>query len=508
VENASVLKKLVEALRQDEVNGGYSRDKHIIEILKAHPFIRPMEPTVLNYPEHRFTIQGYGLHLSKFRKWLKNDGYKFKSVAGGVSDDGLYTVSPLLREVMPRGFHYIVATHKETSRTSTFVFRGIPKFTGLEEVDEDEKSNSYQNNFFFRGKSLADGAEAFETEKSNGENAKLGFATLDGVDYLVSGSKNIANIWPAEEPSEDYYPHMREIPASTIAMVYSKWYRSQCDEAKIIFKACMSRCGTIMGEINCPWREHVYPIKSLVLEVYSVLNKQGFPFSARDSWKVFQEIGLKPEGSTGLKHVRFVRFDIIELNERVKAVRARSGTEGSVFYVCDSAGETIGMCKVKTSEYVIQRRIRESTRSGLWNLLHRNEVRGYTHPSGKAMPKTRDMTADILPRLYERLSKGMRTLHHVPFCAELSGKWIEFAHGFVDFWFQTRLKKKKGCDIDVTDALIETNQSYGSLIAEYRAQHPLVVVLPKIVTPSVQYVYDDLDAKEAFRGLLFKFYKK
>jgi hypothetical protein len=42
---------------------------------------------------------------------------------------GLYTLSKLLRTVLPRGFHRVVATHNTTGASDRVAFTGINKFT-------------------------------------------------------------------------------------------------------------------------------------------------------------------------------------------------------------------------------------------------------------------------------------------------------------------------------------------------------------------------------------------
>ena len=106
-----------------------------------------------------------------------------------MTDDGLYTISPILREVLPRGLHSITA--QVSSRPSVIIslnvvfggfkvilllqpktagvqpsqlwFRGIYKFTGLSANDEDEASNSHDANFFHGGRTLTDAAHLFVT---------------------------------------------------------------------------------------------------------------------------------------------------------------------------------------------------------------------------------------------------------------------------------------------------------------------------------------------------------
>ena len=130
------------------------RDALLLEILEEHPFVKKGNIEVSERPQHRFEIRRFQLDVRKFQKWIQKDevGKTFREIAGGVSDDGLYTLSPILRVILPRGTHSVKVVPKEgEGAPTTFLFRGIPKFTGLEARDEDEDSNSHQANFFYGG---------------------------------------------------------------------------------------------------------------------------------------------------------------------------------------------------------------------------------------------------------------------------------------------------------------------------------------------------------------------
>ena len=89
--------------------------------------------------------------------------------------------------------------------------------------------------FFYGGKSWSDADFFVETEKSNGENAKLAVARVPphGDIFLVAGSKNTCLIWPADEASTDHYaaacpegkvdgsslPEIHSIPGPFVAKV-------------------------------------------------------------------------------------------------------------------------------------------------------------------------------------------------------------------------------------------------------------------------------------------------
>jgi len=183
------------------------RDVFLVELLELHPFVKKGDPKVVAFPLHTVETSGFILNVRGFQRWLKTKpGLPFKKRGGGVSDDALYTLSPLLRELVPRGLHIITATHKATHHVTRFWFRGIPKFTGLTSNDEDEASNSHEANFFFNGKTMADAHHLCVTRKSNGENAKLSAACLDGEWYLLCGSKNTCFLWPANEHGSVYHP--------------------------------------------------------------------------------------------------------------------------------------------------------------------------------------------------------------------------------------------------------------------------------------------------------------
>ena len=183
------------------------RTKLCLSMLTKHPFVKAKTKVTIERELHTFEVQGFVTDPWKLRKWLRSkEGKQFSSVAGGVSDDALYTLSPLLRAILPRGLHLIRVKQKGHDEFGeSFWFRGIPKFTGLTAQDEDEVSNSHQHSFFYRGKTMSDARGFYETLKSNGENAKLSLRVLNGVVYLISGSKGTCMIWPADSAASKFY---------------------------------------------------------------------------------------------------------------------------------------------------------------------------------------------------------------------------------------------------------------------------------------------------------------
>jgi hypothetical protein len=160
-------------------------------LFRAHPFVKSAAPRTIVTATHSFVITGYSLNINAFRKWLKTAPASVRKSAGGMSDDGLYALSSLLRHLMPRGFHVIQATCTATGAHTVLAFTGIFKFTGLNAGDEDEESACTEDasKFFAGGAALADATGFWETVKSNGENAKFRVVQLDGTLFLIAGSK-------------------------------------------------------------------------------------------------------------------------------------------------------------------------------------------------------------------------------------------------------------------------------------------------------------------------------
>ena len=112
------------------------------ELLSKHPFVRS-ETTVSEQEVHRFEQVGFTIDMWKFRAWLKSEeGKLYKTLKGTGVDDTVYLISNLLRTYLPRGLHIVTATNKETNAETVFVFRGIPKFSGMTATDEDEESGA------------------------------------------------------------------------------------------------------------------------------------------------------------------------------------------------------------------------------------------------------------------------------------------------------------------------------------------------------------------------------
>ena len=510
----SIYRKILDAGKDSDAS---AIDEAILSVLLAHPFVKAKKIETFHRGCHEFTVQGFICDVYKFRRWLKSkEGRPFAAEAGGPSDDGLYTVSPVIRALLPRGLHRVEARCVDTDETSGFFFRGIPKFTGLIASDEDEKSNSHRSSsaFFYRGKTMKDAATFFRTLKSNGENAKMSLRRLDGILYLLAGSKNTCLIWPADEPSTKYYPahsppslssdaSMESLgadgpgffPAPHIAKVFSKYFMSLGEEGRHRFEADFQRLGltTIMGEINRPWGEHLIPIEKLYMECFTVLaESDGLPLPAKDAFGFFTRHGLssyEPNGrkddgdvTTPMYHVPFSIHRIAELEACVVDIRRRKRCEGAVLYLCDASGETIGLVKVKATDYVVRRRLRESLKHTLVRKLASGAVQGFPVHSGSKPAKSSEIGTlkleTILSKIRRSLPSKLANLTHVPSHKVDAPSWGRYALEFLEWWITTRVARKRssgkdaewerlGTVEDYDRAILEWNRRYGTLLTKF-----------------------------------------
>ena len=242
-----------------------------------------------------------------------------------MTDDGLYTVSIILRRILPRGFHAIFVTIKspqspsnDESKASDSVshsdadevvfFRGIPKFTGLVASDEDDASNSHENSssFFYRNYTMNDCQSFVNTAKSNGENCKLSVASLKNASggqtvYALSGSKNTCELWPVQQRCA--LDLDIRFPSGWIARIWSNWLLGLQRSDSALFSRFVDEMAVrneliIMGEVNEPWMEHIVPINSIFIETYTVLDngsKDGLPVHCKRTFELFKRYKMSPE---------------------------------------------------------------------------------------------------------------------------------------------------------------------------------------------------------------------
>lgn len=212
--------------------------------------------------------------------------------------------------------------------------------------------------------------------------------------------------------------------------------------------------------------------------------KDATPISPKRAFEYFESLNISSKGK--FRHVPFSSHKIEDLDTRLRVIRNAKNTEGAVLYIFDEKSETIGLVKVKATDYVVRRRLRECLRSTLVNKLFQAEVKNFPlgpgckakKPSKKSGTKHRSLN-DILKKNKREIPLKMARLTHVPNYKEYSPSWGAYGVAFMDWWIRTRIArfdedKKEWILLDEKTyafAYYEWKQRYGSLLEEFGSSY-------------------------------------
>lgn len=357
-----------------------------------------------------------------FNRWLRTEeGRPFLKRAGGPSDDGLYTISAVLRHCMPRGLSRFEFPERPGEEV---VVRGFRKFTGLTVEDEDEESgatNMYEDFYYTKD---APATKFSVTTKSNGENGKFAVRQAGDQQLLFAGSKNTCIVWRQDQDITQLVPASSDsVPGPHIAAMVQGIWRGWTEATRGAFAERASAGGwTLMLESNSSHHEHVFPIARDFVEFVAILDQDGLPLPQRQAFAFFDEY-----------HLPRVRCEddipMCELPARMMAERGAVDREGAVLYLETEEGRAVGLLKVKSNFYVRVRR----TRQTFWGTIVDPLLRGKALDGAGTDEKVGWEVAEA------RLRSGMKALRHVEGCEAQWEQWADVAVNFTRWW-RTRLE--------------------------------------------------------------------
>jgi len=301
-----------------------------------------------------------------------------------IPDDGMYAKSSFFRENFPRGLAFMLRTSGHDGINNPVVvqtFRGIPKFTGVSKKDDDDLVNSkgeHTPTVYLTGP-LEKVHSVTVSEKANGKNAKMGGFFHRGTFYLWAGSKTTAYIMTLEsDPQlcgltpESHSPY----PVNSICQLWwnlvNSFDTTTFDNLVHGFKS--GEIITIMGELMLPWSQHLTTVSTAHILLFCTIGRNMKSTSASVFERFIGALGVCPQMGEEEQSVMMVKT--FNIKSSVKTLGELAGevrktyhkdtllclSEGSVIYLYDADNNLMGVFKVKTPQYIVQRFLREALR--------------------------------------------------------------------------------------------------------------------------------------------------
>jgi len=299
------------------------------------------------------------------------------SIKGRSKEDQLFARDPFLRANLRRGVSFL----KEENSNGIICRRGLQKFFDLKHeyldlLDEktlqtymsrdDEKL--YRVIFEEAQGVLKRGGRivVYKTEKANGENAQVSYSPK--YNAWVCASKNVSILIRNNKDIDEYkkYGDNRYSFATLIAETWLKIISKEGVDVEGLKKDLTGK--TLVGEYcGNPLYQHLVEYKEITILFYALVDHLGdrscLPI------KTFQDLTQKYNlpfvRMTPRKECSNIRdfVDILaELSKEVSENTIEEDQEGSVLYFegkFDDKVEILSLCKLKTLEYRLYRKLRE-----------------------------------------------------------------------------------------------------------------------------------------------------
>jgi len=377
-----------------------------IVLLNNHPLIRKTtyEKTIL---EFKILVESYSLSTWKAKKFGINT----------ISDDGIYETLDYMRKLVPRGLSII--TFSKGDEKETAVLFGFRKFSGMED-DSEEKIDLDKANRYFRTGTMADVTHFMDTNKSNGENAKWTLRTIFEKTWVFAGSKNTCKVYPLGLDPQHWYPVKSNNDYGNIiaSEVYDMLETMDAKDLLDDFAHDIIRNSyVVLGELNHPQSEHVFPITELKIEHVALLGPNGVEVNPVVAFQLFDMFEL-PTVTHSLK-------PISALDDTLQEILDDKTSEGRVLYLLQETEAGYGvlaLLKHKSSFYVVGRRIRQN----FWRML--------IDPLVEFPGMSNHMVLALATKCQQTLKKKIPQLTFLPECENKKGEWVKTGVDFVSWW--------------------------------------------------------------------------
>lgn len=255
--------------------------------------------------------------------------------------------------------------------------KGLPKFFEFKMSKGMTSEHILSNPNFSKVKALLDQGipvNIWNTVKENGENAQVSFK--QELNSWVIGSKNVSLVARCEEDIKDHYKELRFNFAKLIAEMWFKILKL-IDQDKIESLKNLLSDATLVGEyVGNPDCQHIVQYKEKNISFFALIPHESdiLCYDFEKTNKILSQFNLKSVQSENLGEISSTeQFSLImqQMFFNIQNKETENSCEGSVFYIISSLG-CIEICKIKTLEYKILRKIRE----GLKNVTDDPKLKG------------------------------------------------------------------------------------------------------------------------------------
>ena len=460
--------------------------------------------------------------------------------AKGRDEEEVYLFNFTYMKNICRGNTYLIEKHEDGSQKIQIIRRGMRKFLDLRHEFITIKDSKYlsiehlkekgvdlQSKVMQRKIILGPVLRAFDSKcrirvtkmvKANGENAQISYS--EEMDSWVICSKNVSLLAATKNDLLYFKPEGNNIRFSFAYLIGISWFdmisemsAESIKELKLILKY-----NTFIGEyVGNQFHQHLIRYIEHTILFYSIVEKESDSIckSVELSVSIFKKFGLPivPIEEIGIFDNYHDLCKALEnLHDRIAESSIIDEEEGSVIYLSclntETEEEVISLCKLKTYEYKMYRKLREKLTNHL--------IRGIEDrfKINQFFDEVRQMlTGYELPwpmEFYYRVAEtAFALIEHVPIDfltsktgeIELRGKYIDFLEtvlSLVDSSCSLRTQAISELDIINTEQLINKGLISKTKTVEFYLYLPPMIETVGMLATSIERLFNIKIKKEMF----------